>query len=513
MKFFESFSSSLSSFSESGKPHEIEEQPANTDLSVYYTVGAVAVYILLILPFFGYLLIPQVQFDTVYGLLILALLVLSTVFGYCLQGWGGRLLHIRRPAADFSYEDMKKRYRFGQAIFCHLAAVPMFLLCDRLFVFLMSRNLYLPLQRTSITPMLLALSMVIMMEYGGYLWFFPYNSLISMRRFSVVLAALLINFVMSLLVGGVHGIQMFGIFHDLNIAAEVLAAAGFLLILNQGFVSRSYHGKVAHGITDSAKRYSAKISLIAMSAVLVLPIAVRAAMIGVISLVYRLIRRSVINRTTAPEQRKTALLAMETHLAEGVFRMSGEQLRHWEIVFVLLGALFVFLLILMLKPEARYFFRDIRKKIMDWLRAVFCTPFGFLRRKKKKAPVVEHFNFVDTEESSRSGRRSRWGDAEHTQNLRDFERRLEGMESIDRKIQYAYAVLAVQLQHQNCHVQKADTPREIAAKVRRAGIISDIEPLTEVFEQLRYRDRPIQNGADAERLLARLCSLVRAYLY
>ena len=212
----------------------------NTDLSRLYQTGAVAVYILIALPFCAKFTMAFFA-EWYLKLLLLVLFVGCALAGYGLQMLGARLFHLNRKEQVFTYEDTTKRYRPEQAIVVHLGAVPIFFLTMWLgWTLLFHFGHY---DEYSIVPYTIALCCFVMTELGGYLWFIPYISLISMRRIGTVGVVLLINCIMTFS----SPTSLFGV---LNLTALCLTVALFVLLLNQCFITRPYGGKIARGIND-----------------------------------------------------------------------------------------------------------------------------------------------------------------------------------------------------------------------------------------------------------------------
>ena len=104
---------------------------SNTDYSGLYQAGAVACYLLLVLPFCALLTLSYYP-STPIQLLLIAVYLAFGVAGYLLQMLGAHIFRLERKPQVFSYEDTTRRYRFSQAIVVHLGAVLAVLLMLRI---------------------------------------------------------------------------------------------------------------------------------------------------------------------------------------------------------------------------------------------------------------------------------------------------------------------------------------------------------------------------------------------
>ncbi len=490
----------------------ISESAKNTDLSKLYQCGACICYVLLALPFVSMPIIPLLR-GAPWAMQLLPLLGLTacTALGYGIQTLNGRFWNIQRSPVELSYEDIRRRYRPMQAIPCHIISLMIGLFSIRFGLHLL--DLYAAsYDAYSLYPLQLAMSAVFMTEFGGYLWFFPYQSLISMRRVGGMLLCLLINFVLTNLYNRGYQ-QMYGIYHGLNLLAEIAVIALVLILLNQTFLSRIYKGNVARGINDAAKKYSLRVVMIALSCIVLLPWIVYYVLFGIGKLIMYLLESAVVQSTTAEADRPAVQEELRGELVDFLKMRDGES-GQGSLLFLLLGVLSLALLLVLIVPDLREKVRNLWRCIKAFLVDLLHTPMSV--RRKRRQQVVEQqmlLSFTDTVESTRRRKKDTFSSIDHTETYRDFERRLKALTDPNEKIQYAYAVVAGQMQHQACHVVKSDTPREISEKVRKYDLIEDIAALTTIFEQLRYADSPALPQTEQDQTLERLCLLVKTYLY
>ncbi len=469
----------------------------NTDLSRLYQCGAVAVYILAALPFCTKFTMPY--FGQWYlRLLLLVLLVGCALVGYGLQLLGARIFHLRRKEAVYSYEDTTRRYRPEQAILVHLGTLVTFFLTVRLGWTLLYYfgNYY---DEYSIVPYSIALFCAVMVELGGYLWFIPYNTLISMRRIGTIGVVLLINF----LVTGGYQNTLFG---NLNLFSLCMTIALFVLLLNQAFITRPYGGKIARGINDESKVYSARIVGIALGCVAAASVLMMSLIASVVSLWYAFLKFCLagIAKNNNADDREIQEIYQQDMAGE-VLKLPRGQADYWVAVFAVLAVISVVIILILFVP-------GWREKVREWwayLKEVFYFFFRPHSEWRKIRTRREYLNFVDTVEKTGTGT-GQVRPAEHIKTYTDFKRQLDAIAETDDKIRYAYAVAAAQLRHQRCGVGLSDTPREIARKVHEHGLIEDIDRLTADFERIQYENAPLEHSGAVT--LDRLCTLIRSYL-
>ena len=469
----------------------------NSDRSRLYQTGAVAVYLLVALPCCANFTMPF--FSQWYlKLLFLLLFIGCALAGYGLQLLGARLFHMERKEQVFTYEDTTRRYRPEQAIIVHLGAVPIFFLSLRLgWLLLFHFGHY---DSYSIIPYTVALFAFVMTELGGYLWFIPYNSLISMRRIGTIGVILFIN----CLITFSSPTSLFGI---LNLTALCMTIALFVLLLNQSFITRPYGGKIARGINDESKVYSARIVGIALGGVAAASVLMTSFIAAIVKLFYAIVKfcmagMAVVN---SADDREINEIYMED-LAGQALKLPRGQADYWTTVFVILAVLSILVIVILFTPSLR----EKAQQIWAYIKEIFYflfTPHSELRKNRSRR---EYLNFVDVVEQTNTASKTALRPADNIKTYTDFRRQLDALPTNDDKIRYAYAVAAAQLRHQRCGVGLSDTPREIARKVKSHGLVDDIERLTADFERIQYENEPLVHSGEVT--LERLCALIRGYL-
>ena len=471
----------------------------NTDYSKLYQIGAVACYFLVALPFCALFTMPF--FSQWYIRVFLILFFIGCgLAGYGLQILGARLFHLERKQQVFTYEDTTRRYRFEYAMLVHIGTVILFFLTMRMaWELLFAFGSYY--DEFSIVPYTIALFGAVMVELGGYLWFIPYNTLISMRRIGTIGVLLFINFLIS------FSQNLRSMFDVLNLTSLCLTIALFVLLLNQAFITRPYGGKIARGINDEAKLYSVRIVALALTGVAIGSLVTMSLITSVVKLFYGILKFFAAGdaaQNYADEREVQEILNRD--IAGEVLKLPKGQADYWVVVLAILALLSVVVILILFVP-------GWKEKILEfwaYLKEVFYFLFRPRSEWKKSRARQEYLNFVDTVEQTNVPQSGVRRPAEQIKTYTDFKRQLDAITDNDGKIRYAYAVAAAQLRHQRCGVGLSDTPREIARKVAAHGLVDDIDRLTADFERIQYENAPLEHSGTVT--LDRLCALIRTYL-
>ena len=477
-----------------------------TDYTRLYKCGAVVCYAGLFVQIPNFLTVLMSEYSV--GRLVFFLFYLSGIpVGYAVQALAGRLFSISRTSlGEYTYEDTRRYYRFFEAFLCHIAAV----------LALIAVNAFLgkhwELYRSyedyhSVIPLFVGLGTAFMVEMGGYLWFFPYNALISMRRIGPLGVLVLIDFLVSVMNAG-SGIPHAG-FDILNLSMLYLSVALFMLILNQSFITRSFGASQLFGVNDNAKRYSVRVVGVFLVIVFGAPFLLVLALKLAFSLLKMLGRASIaVMIGRQPQAAKTEQVIVDS--AEGTLERLPQHTvpGGWLILFIVLGLALVGLIVFLYIPTFREKFRTFLE-LLRRLWRFLCTSHSDWRRRRRFRG--ENINYVDTEERTRKRSAAFFGKQESAPTYRDFEKKLDALPSLSEKVCYAYAVAAHLLEHQNCQITRSDTPREIAGKVRKRSLVPGIESMTDVFEQLHYREAS-PDEQNAPRTLEELKAVVKLYL-
>jgi hypothetical protein len=387
--------------------------------------------------------------------------------GYGIQHLTGMIFRIARPKAENNYEDIKRRYKPVQAIPCHIFAVVWFGIANDLGFEILREHAVI-FSHNSIYPLIFAIGGFVLMEYGAYLWFFPYNVLVSMRSIAIVGVMMLIQTVVLVYVRGGFGLG----FYNLSlVVTEFFAILIYMVLLNQCFLTRQYDNRVSY-VNDAAKLYSAGVVAGAASLIVLMAQVVRVILIVLLKILEQILGRMFIEGETGTTPYSPGFgYGFMQQLFDGEDASSNGL-----IAMLLLGLLFVTLFIIIVSP-------GIRERLLLLWEQLLADLAEFFKLKKKYRPAVHvEERFVDTVENltRRTGKR------DGLPSLAAFERQLSRIVEPEEKYAYAYSVYAKYMELSHGRVLVSDTPRERSEKVRFDERYPDAGQYAEVFEEVRY---------------------------
>lgn len=495
----------------------------NTNYEPVYKCGATLCYLFVALPFCAVVTLPTVSMPSLQILALLYLILIGCA-GYGLQILGAKVLHVQRKPSVYSYEDTTRRYRLREALICHLFVIPVFILTGMLAMQVLRLYTNSFSAGSSSFPTLLALCAAFMLEFGAYLWFIPYNTLISTRRIGTVSIALLIQWIILAVIVGKWN-QM-PVLNSAYILSLVIVITLYLFLLNQAFITRPFGGKIARGINDAAKGYSIRIVGMTLGCAAMCAVFAMSCLVVIVKAFYAYVRFffAMFIKNTSGDEEKMEQVLSQTHLAEDYMRMQPKQAEYWVAVFAILAVLAVVLLVALSVPVVREKVLALWKTILEFFQFLLHPD-----KTVKPSQTTEFLNFTDTEEKTRRLRQKNHLYAENVKSYADFQRKLDTLPSKNEKICFAYAVAAALLWHYNCGIRASDTPRELTVKVKKRDMIEDMDQLTAIYETLRYADAAnvstvsttpaaivlrgtvIENqGTTEDDVLNRLCTIVQS---
>lgn len=94
--------------------------------------------------------------------------------------------------------------------------------------------------------------------------------------------------------------------------------------------------------------------------------------------------------------------------------------------------------------------------------------------------------------------------------IREIERKLEAIPDGRERLVYAYRTMVERLVRANLGIDVTDTPREVAEKLGRRGVMQDAAELTAAFESAAYAPAEEEAAFDSH-ALARIMQVIRVY--
>lgn len=465
----------------------------NRDFSAFYKMCAVVCYLFLTVHFACFLSLGLHSASAIHPW-IFAYYLLCALVGYWIQSLTGWIFRIQRPKAENNYEDMKRRYKPVQAIPCHIFALIWFGIANNLGFEILRKYADI-FSHNSIYPLLFAVCSFMLIEFGAYLWFFPYNVLVSIRSIAIICVLILVQTVMLVYIRGLP----LGMYATSLVVTEFIALLLYMVLLNQVFLTRQYDNRVSY-VNDAAKLYSAGVVIGVGSVILLITFMVKTVLEPLLLFLEMIFAKGILSvkRQQSNEIENISGGGGMVGLLGGGNSAVGSGL----ITTILLGILFVTLFIIMISPSAR-------ERIMLFLDRLFhdlAQLFGYKEKIRKITPVEEHF--TDTIENL--SKRTRKHDS--LPSAAAFARQLERLDTDEEKYAYAYSVYARYMEQTKNEVLISDTPRERACKVLGDDRYSDAEAYTSLFESVRYAECTHDILPGMEQKLNRLCDFLKRVL-
>ena len=440
------------------------------------------------------------------GVLVLMLL------GWWLQAGFCAATRSRRASSSRSYEQENKFYSTKLAFPVAIVAVVLAVIASRMI----DRYLFRRAQEVvgsyydenSIIPLAGACVVFLVVMVGSFVWFFPYDRLLTGRGVFVGAILLMVSFMLySVTDSNARG--MVAVCFIGYALCAVLAA-------NQYAITRSYRGTVVSFLTPRARRYNMLLVLALTLAFVAFCGLFYVVAVGIRTLVL-LVVAAVLSSTDDSDLGRLARQDPEyqANLNEYIFGSSkpNESLNYWLFIlfFLCVGtALVVFL--------ARH--TDAMKRMItlvkDWIVSLFELIFR---------PILDYIapgdgddifcNYLDEEEKLQDAEIREYlaPETERRMTYREFTSELRARHTPEERYRFAYSFFLSQLRSMQMFVKKSDTPREVAERVLVSRNFEDdpdleksLAGITEEYERIEYADAGASDGDEA---LEGLCRLIK----
>lgn len=454
--------------------------------------------------------VPLFSLNYPFAIAVSVTIFLCMGLGYFMQAGVSALLGYKRELETRAYEPESKYYKLNRAfpvwIIAALLSFPVSYLTDR-YLYERSKQLTYSYDPDSALPFLIALSFFIVVVLGSFVWFFPYNRLMTG---SGLTRGLILQFI-------------FFYFHTSIVRSETAALAGVFLIgyalcalfsANQFSLGRTYRGTVVSFMTPQTRKYNILLSLglavvfIGLFFVAYLIVnGVRVCVLFVLAALFRAANSNEAGYTEEEEQDIYNNISTVLFGREDVVHSAN----YWLfIVFVILFVIMCAAFFTRRRPEF--------KRFVAWLKAWIVSLFEFiwLPIRDFSDQGEEYFtNYIDEEiklqkDEIQAKRRS---EASEHMTWHEFNSLLRSKHSDEEKYRFAYSTFVSQLLKMPLFVKRSDTPRKIRERLSASGKIAsnhELEMITEAFEQIEYADRPAT--PETEKALEALCNKIRENL-
>lgn len=450
--------------------------------------------------------VPLYSENILIALAAFAIILGLMSLGYFMQAGASAIMGYKRELETRAYESEYKYFRKNRAfpvwIITAILSFAANHIADR-YLYERSKQLTYSYDPDSLIPLTVAIIFFVVVALGSFVWFFPYNRLMTGSGLYTGLTVLLIVFV----------------FHS-SVQSPTVVCVGVCLIgyafcalfaANQYSLGRTYRGTVVSFMTPQTRKYNLLLSLgLAAVFLCLLFVAylivngVRICVLFVLAALFRAANSNEAGYTEEEEQDIYDNISTVLFGREDVVHSAN----YWLfIVFVILFVIMCAVFLTRRRPE----FKLIIARLKAWI--VWLFEFIWIPIRDYSDQGEEFFtNYIDEEiklqkDEVQAKRRS---EAVSRMTWHDFNSQLRAKHSEEEKYRFAYSTFVTQLRKMPLFVKKSDTPRKIRERLTASGKIAskhELEIITEAFEQIEYADKPAT--PETEKALEALCDKIR----
>ncbi len=466
-------------------------------ISVYFVAAGFAV------PFFAS---SNNFLITLAGFVTVLVIMLA---GYWLQALVCKLSGFKRRQDDGLYESNIRYFDIGRSamaiVIIGILGFLLFPVFGNIYYAIAMNTPGMEYDELSVLPLFLSAIVIIFMVAGSVIWFYPYQRFALLRFPFVCIPILLIAFVFSVQFGGGAGVST-----AICLFGYILC---MLILMNQGTISRRYGSADRVSFMNGRSRgYNVAMTSLLLP-LLLLAAALAYIIIGGLTVLGRMAFLAIFLASNAPAEGGYHFTA--DNLGGFLFGAKlGERAAYSTsfTLFLLLGTLVLLVLAMRRTSWMVSFLRGIKRlfeRIIEFFMSFFEVEFFKRYSEEEDCPAC---SFKDEEKRHQRAVINPYvKKAEATRSYRDFVIKLNGFKYSDEKVQFAYTTLVTQLYRAGKYIKKADTPRQIAHKLKSDPNYQGIDGITEAFEIVAYADRDLTSDR-AEQALSTLCGLLRRHL-
>ena len=435
-----------------------------------------------------------------------AVILLLMAFGYFMQAAFCKATGFKRELETRAYEPEYKYFKKKRAypIWAVIFFLSIFVnkLTD-LYLLEQSKKPTVVYDPDSLLPLIVAAAFFVTVALGAFVWFYPYNRIMTGAGLYAGLIVLSIIFALYSTMRA-PGMEYVG----LCLIGYTLCA---MFSANQYALRRTYRGTVVSFMTPKTRRYNMLLSLGLVAVFLLILFAayliVNGVRVCVLFVLAAILRAGATTGDNDPEENVVGNISNVLWGREDVVHSANYWLFWVFVVFFFIGsALFL------LRRRAEF------RRFLAWLKATVVAFFEFLW-----LPVRDSFdhgeeyfsNYLDEEIKLQKKDISAKRRAESAAHMTwfTFSTELRAKKNEEEKYRFAYSTFVDQLRKMPTFVKKSDTPRKIRDRLSASGRVTtkhEIEMITEAFEQIEYADRPAT--PETEKALEALCDKIRENL-
>ena len=435
-----------------------------------------------------------------------AVILILMAFGYFLQAGFCAATGFKRELESRAYEPEYKYYKKNRAFPVYILTFILSVIASRLtdrYLYEQSKKPTVVYDPDSLLPLIVGATFFIVVALGAFVWFYPYNRIMTGSGLYTGLIVLIIIFALYSTISA-PGMTNVGI----CLIGYALCA---MFSANQNALGRTYRGTVVSFLTPKTRRYNIILSLGLIAVFLLLLfcayLIVNGLRVCALFVLAALLRASTNTGENDPEEDVVGNISNVLWGREDVVHSANYWLFWVFVVFFFIGSA-----IFLLRRRAEF------KRFLAWLKANIVAFFEFLW-----LPIHDSFdhgeeifsNYLDEETKLQHKDISAKRRAENSGRMTwlIFNAELHSKKNNEDKYRYAYSTFVDQLQKMPTFVKKSDTPRKIRDRLAASGRVAtkhEIEIITEAFEQIEYADKPAT--PETEKAMNALCDKIRENL-
>jgi hypothetical protein len=452
-------------------------------------------------------------FNFNYPAFVSFLLTVICVFtGYGLQWVFGTVTHIKRVADSSAYENAENFFKPHLAIITIIIAIfAGFMIrnaVNEYFLYRIKIGLEHSFDKYSIIPSAIMLLSVVSIITGIVIWFYPFGRVISIKSLLPLVSVFFINYMITLVYGGVSGTFV-------TFCLFIFIICAFFL-LNQSNIIRTFLITKTVKITSSARIFNIALILmvilgfiaalfVAISFIVGISALVKMALFIILSSVFR-------GDETVPRETSEIVGSFNDSVFGGLIDpidASGNISKLFFIIFIIIiiGVMLFFIINRRHETWAmlKKFIIKAYNSIIDFIMSIID-----ISRNVRETYIIPDYRDEETKMDESSVKEYNQLKVQKKNSFRDFIIRLNTMRNDNEKLQYAYATLVGFWENANYGIKSSDTPREIMVKILNKSSDSEVTDFTEVFEAVKYAEARVDSHHIGIALDS-ICKLLQRY--
>ena len=452
---------------------------------------------------------PVIATDLFLTLAVAAVVLVFMAVGYFLQAGVSKILGFKRELETRAYEPEYKYFKPHRAFPVWVIAIVLSFavsfLTDR-FLYERSKIPTYSYDPDSLLPGTLAMIFVVVVALGSFVWFFPYNRVMTGSGLITGLVLHAVSFALYTMIKAPGAFAVGVCFVGYAFCALISA--------NQYALGRTYRGTVVSFMTPQTRRYNMVLALaLVVVFCIILFVAyliVNGVRVSVLFVFQTLLRAATNSGEGYTEEEEKNIFES---ISKNVFgtKEPTSSVNYW-LYWVFVAMMVVALVVVFARRRPEF------KRIIAWIKAKIVALFEFFWLPVKHNFEGEDYyfsNYVDEEIKLQKHEIStnRGDRASEKLTWLEFNIVLRSKRTGEEKYRYAYSVFVDRLRKMPLFVKKSDTPRKIRERLSASGKVAtkrEIEAITEAFEQIEYAGNT--TTPETEKALEALCEKIRENL-